>query len=324
VGLTLDYEQDYDRLRACQQAMASVPIELQPEALLRWVYGASVSIAFDNRNMIFEALSRLEGLHEGPLTITAGSPEPGDLVLSANKLPDGEPFPERGRGWVEYQSREYHLMFQYKSSMPPYRVFSGSEEGYGNADAFLIHACEILLPELIAGMPREDGARITGIPPAEKVGNGRRPGFAKVEDYYFPPFVVLRPRRRASIRGGGCQVLPAESIEMLAEECQSHDHVKVQIIKDDCQDPAQRDWIRELMTDKGGACEVIELTDDLLHEEVFARLCLDANGILSLDLAPIAGNLVWDSSTCGLARAWHSAEMRALRARFLNRASKTS
>lgn len=180
LGLSLDYSEDYHRLRHAWDLVADVPARQQHDLLLNRLRQSRVAVVGRGGEADHLAAAMAGWLAAAPAVIPEGH-SGFDLLVGL----DG-PLPEAALGafWVD----DGVLVDAAR------RVIATLPSGG------LIAALPDLMPVLLGGYPRPEHLRPDGLPPADKLGSGRRRGFASRQAASLPLEIFCAPDLADSLR----------------------------------------------------------------------------------------------------------------------------
>lgn len=223
LALTLDYPEDYMRLRAMERMVADVPLSSRAAELICRIKRCDVGLTGVS-NAIVERLTPLIERHCGtpPVVIdeNSGTQSGCDLLFSARPV-QGTLLERclRGAIWVEERPGDgLGLVYGHRELESPYDVGGFSGES-GSFEYYLGAQMEFSLKRFLPGFPPGNGRHVTAVPHRDKTtGEALRQGFSSAQAARFPEVLAVEegewPRNRENVdallilaaQHGGCVV----------------------------------------------------------------------------------------------------------------------
>jgi len=325
--LTLDYPEDYKRIRLCSESVEGVAIEEQPAKLVRWVKTCRAALAVEDpaaAERVGDAIERAGGevttghAVRGPQEAGDGEPRAADLLIadSPPNMADLGRF-RRGGAWVERrEGGGFCLQYGHAQMPEPYVVWQPDRLHYRTAADFLAGELPSVLKKLLAGFPPCWGRHAAFVPAKEKCAGGSpRLGFRDADAAAFPRTVVLVPEAHG-------QAVPvpawaaAGTSETVAGELASKRPETVVIPSGE--DGRWQERLAGLLEAASGAV-VCETEHEPFPASLFSVVAIDGAGnIFCGSDAGSGGHLVGSIPGMTIAEAWQSAAAQQLRLDVVN------
>ncbi len=189
LGLSLDYADDYRRLRRAWELVADLPPARQHDALLERLRAARTAIVGAGAPAARLADGMARWLSHPP-RVMAEWPTGFDLVIGLAPPAITPPEATRGVFWIE-GARIVDGQGRTILALSPW-----GENGIDR----LLRTLPEAMPVLLGGHPRPESLRPSGLPADDKIGVGERRGFASRRQALFPTEIYMAPGISSALR----------------------------------------------------------------------------------------------------------------------------